>query len=534
MFEPEGFRSPMAAVNAATIAVADAALLFLALPPEASLQQLRFQLARRLQQQATLEWVGAADPHDTLLAAIALHKTPSGLSGARLARVIKRMLQLEVRAGGPYTATSQPTFCLNILAAVFARVVAQPLPATEAFLTEKLHVQATPAAPLTAAQIAFLLHYSGGKTLFNQYMAVCQKEKLLPVKTFQRAWGELSPCESACRAYLSARLEPHQTHRPRLAPSLSDRHHKQVVRTAKKLFSQQAEPVRSQAHAIINALSETSYHTEITLLPYFFAEASPHKMVSANQCQLLGAANLCGWVAYTLYDNLLDGDAAAHCLPVANMAMRRAVACFGRAVPDPLFQNYAGQAFDAMDQANAWELANCRFAVRGKIITISRLPRFGKAGVLANRAFAHALAPLAIIWQRTSNAKVRQQAERAFRHYLIARQLADDLRDWQKDFSAGHASFVVTAVLRALRTKPATYALPDLQKAMRTTFKTRTLPYVCQQILRHVGQSKRDFAALPVAAPKEMYAILDNLSKVATQSVSAQAHNAAFANEFRR
>jgi hypothetical protein len=105
-----------------------------------------------------------------------------------------------------------------------------------------------------------------------------------------------------------------------------------------------------------------------------------------------------------------------------------------------------------------------------------------------------------------------QHIETAFRHYLIARQLNDDMHDWAKDMQAGQASYVVTAILRSMRVDRGTYDLDELLPAMQKHFRYTAMLKICQQIQYHIDQSRHYFVQSQLLQPvSELHLLLDNL-----------------------
>ena len=188
---------------------------------------------------------------------------------------------------------------------------------------------------------------------------------------------------------------------------------------------------------------------EITLLPRLFAQnlTSPPKL-STQLHQHLGLANLYGWMAYTVYDDFLDNEGDPQLLPAANVSLRYSLAHFRQALPGhAAFQRIVNQTFDVIDGANAWEVAHCRCSVDATSVTFATLPQYGQAERLAQRSIGHVLAPLGVL--AAAGIPVDGPAAKAltntFNHYLIARQLNDDLHDWEQDLQHGLVPYFARA-----------------------------------------------------------------------------------------
>ena len=484
----------------ARLSVFDCALMLACLPTTPQLTKLREQLFARLHTVATPTWLRTGEPHTVFLALYALHTyRPASVQGERLAVAIQRLVSTEVSVGGPYSFTGdQPTIGANAVVAAFARRVAEPLPNVEAFLqTARL------TDPFfTPAGVAYMLACAGVTRLHapQQPAAFLIKRPLPAIVATAVALWRMAPGVAATQTNTS-QLQQH------------------ILHQTADLFTTYNKPLQTAVRTLLHRIQKADTTHEISLLPYFFAQALggdyPPERIN-NLC----VANVCGWMAYTIYDNLLDGEGNATQLPLANIAMRESVACFRKALPQHV-EPIIAQAFTTMDQANAWELAHCRFAVNGGHITIHDLPKYHQRQMLAARSFAHVLAPLALLIQAKASATA--QATAALRHYLIARQLNDDLHDWQKDLRAGRASYVVTALLRAIKVRHGTHKFSVVLPALQEQFYTTTMAHICRQAISHIQRARQLLAQHYRLPPNNhVYDTFEYIQNAAEQSLALQ------------
>jgi hypothetical protein len=273
------------------------------------------------------------------------------------------------------------------------------------------------------------------------------------------------------------------------------RHH-QVLAAASEQLQSLSPQLRVRTERLVTRMSEDGNLDEIVQLPALFADSLLHRPADVTEELLieLGVANLFGWTAYTIFDDFLDDEGQPARLPVATVSLRQSLRAFQRALPaNKAFQQFVIDTFDTIDAANTWEVEQCRATVRKNKITITRLPHYSNRLCLADRSMGHLLTPLGVAAAAghppASVAAVRLR--RSLRHYLAARQLHDDAHDWQADIEAGHLSYAVTAILRALRIKPGTYDLTVLMPRIRRTFWRRTLPMLCNHITAHLQQARQ-------------------------------------------
>jgi len=268
----------------------------------------------------------------------------------------------------------------------------------------------------------------------------------------------------------------------------------------RRRFAELGGELKDGAELILSRLlKQDAADRQIILLPYSFAAAcGAEATLGEDFLARLGAANLYGWIAYTIYDNIADEQRDVQLLPVANVCLRQVIELYVALVPG--FGGIFGGIMDRMELANVWEL---RYARTGNI---NQPPDYGDYGALAGKSLGHILGPLAIVYRLGFDEASPQikATEKMFYHYLIARQLNDDAHDWQDDLRAGHTNSVAALVLRRwLKAQPAELTavpadlesiLPELQKL----FWQETIREVCFLIRSHAGQARRHANGLEI------------------------------------
>ena len=537
----------------------DCAFALDVLSTDDSLTKTSTQLAERLSKQLTATWINEGDLFEVFLVLETLWKyDQSRISGEHLAYAIQRLIQSETQIGGPYGCNDVIDFAANLQIASFVQLVAKPLPGLNAFfnqiitsgqfgniISSKPHSLYLLTKLYKHPEVARFVADCHVKT--PAYRAIALTTMKYPPSHFRQELREIcgyrqpdgfwpaeilpsgsSESKITTTALIIKALTVHQSNTKLLEIS-SDlkQRHQLVTKTAKQLFSTQAEPLRQSTLAAVDKICSVERTFEITLLSYFFAQALKHPAsLSDQQFVMLGVANVCGWVAYTIYDDFLDDEGTPSQLPVANVTMRTSLDCFQAAFPRQYaFERYTANIFTEMDEANAWEVKNCRFIVQNNIITIDHFPKYGRQSVLAARSFVHALGPMTILIKHTkSTLQQTHYIESAFRHYLIARQLSDDLHDWIDDIEAGQASYVVIAILRDMHLQGNTYNLSDLLLSMQKQFRRTTMPHVCLLALRHISKAKQNFTKSELLTPtNRIYILLDELEVSLRRSLDQHA-----------
>lgn len=406
------------------------------------------------------EWIETAPLVEVFLALNVLHeRRPQVVTGVMLGGAVRRLIGCETKPGGPYASeTGVVDPVANACIAVFVQWAGKPLPELSAFLDGHYDT-----AALTTADAPF----RGKKAALSPLAA-----ELLAL----HAAGHASE-----RSGVTA--QKHAAGR--------------VLAEAERVIAHVPTEVRRYSLDLLHTFDRGDDNCEIRLLSAFFAKAliDAPKEADSSFCRLLGAANVHTWLAYTIYDDFYDDEAQPHLLPSANVSMRLAQRIYLEAMVRPEHRQFVGEVFDRVDAANAWEVTNCRFVIDGERIVIKDLPDLGNWGYIADRAYFHALGPMAVVarcgilpgdsrWQAIWS---------GFGHFLVARQCNDDLLDWRADLQAGHATPVVLSLLRHLGAGKGAHTFASLMPQAQYVFLRDVVPEICEQALERMAQTRQDF-----------------------------------------
>lgn len=273
-----------------------------------------------------------------------------------------------------------------------------------------------------------------------------------------------------------------------------------------------SHPLHTYLMDYVENFITNTHSPEIIGLAYLFSQTLKQPLADTDEllCQL-GALNVYSWAAYTIYDDFIDEEGEPLQLSIANVVMRMAYSQYLiLTASNPELENIVSQTFNTIDTANAWEVANCRFEVYGNTITLQRLPDYGDLGQLANRSLAHALGPLVVLVKNgyATTSKDFQVIFTALKHYIIAKQLNDDMHDWQEDFQRGHITYVVRTILSELHFQNGAYTFADLQPVMQKHFWYHTLNTICDEMQHQLELSRN---ALAETTSLESDTVIDKL-----------------------
>jgi hypothetical protein len=155
--------------------------------------------------------------------------------------------------------------------------------------------------------------------------------------------------------------------------------------------------------------------------------------------------------------------------------------------------------------------------------------------VLADRAFGHTIGPMLLVRQLPGvHPRQVRLVQSALQHYLIARQLNDDIHDWRKDLRAGQLSVVVTDMLHAIRVRPGRYDVERLVARLERRFLRQGLDRQCIRLIEHSRACRRALAASGLTKPEGGFMrLVDDLEASALAAQRIRANEQAFLQAYR-
>lgn len=490
------------------------------------------------------EWPKQADLNELCIQFAALQTyNKKLLDGKYFATLAVQLVNAEAATGGPYynnADSSRPDLETNLMIAYLFHLFEKPLPHVDTFIKSNLatvpalsplarfaaRVMKIPVAPSNSLIDRILQGYSPTTASTQDFLTT-----LLQAQRPNGSWndesGTLSPWSLTILAL--PLLQPTPTQEP-----VADQRH--MARLAEVEAELQHAPVELHplALAILKDIKRLDTTKEIVLIPYFFADHFPQ--LNSSLVSLASRANIYCWMAYILYDRLLDGDETPpESLPLMAFAMRRSQALYSQIAPSARALRLAHDTFDTMDSTNAWEVRHTRFTRQGSAIKITALPRYGLRHYLADRSLGHILGPQLLALHLAASPAQHRALQQGLQHFLIARQLHDDIHDWSEDLHSGQASFVVTHLLRKIRVKPGVYQVEALAAKMRTEFWRHSLSDLTSLTIKHASLSKEALLKSGlVPNTSGLINLVGNLQQTAVHAGIEQERYRTFLHEFSR
>lgn len=561
------------------------ATVLMALDSVPGTAHVKAELAKELRQTATKRWLKDRDLLSVFQVLTALHMyNATAVSGAAMAQALKRLVGCEVEPGGPYASAPgviEPA--ANAAIAQFLRCQEVVLPQLEQYLgaliedanfstqtmqdeylqyllvgvtsidsqrhLEKTVMAATPLLVKNGSLQELALQLIAIERLDIRSHRVELTTALLD-RLRQAGWAaellysdilQLQPDDLLTTALVLRAL--HVNHAPtkqRRPPSQEQRIHEEIQKALQTMLRELPEPLRAGSLEMVERIESIDHDREISLLPLLFADqlriATPDRQVLI----WLGAANVLNWAATIIYDDFIDEEGVPALLPIANTMHRLSLQAYAKAVEDePELRQYVAGLCEIVDRANAWEVHHARATVAAGSIKLPALPEYGDRQVLAERALGHITGTLLLLRALPDVDKASfDHMEQALRHFLIARQLNDDLHDWRKDLEVGQLSMVVTNLLSEMQMKPGFYTLDVLVSKLEHCFRQTGLQTVCQQIKEHTTQCRSLLAESRLTKPDYMEGsfmrLVNNLEASADDALTIQRQQEEFLKAFNR
>lgn len=180
----------------------------------------------------------------------------------------------------------------------------------------------------------------------------------------------------------------------------------------------------------------------------FYDSLIQKSSLSQNTLISLGEAHFLVWMAYSLYDQILDEGGSAQLLPVANILHRLSLQSFLSVGSHKKVLSF----YDAVDLGNADEMYFTRTAISNGILQIQQLP--AQSVILQQlqmKCSGHFINIAILLDLIDCTDEQRSAMTSALQEYSVARQLSDDLLDWEDDLRSGKITYVTRRLIKKLQ-----------------------------------------------------------------------------------
>ncbi len=229
----------------------------------------------------------------------------------------------------------------------------------------------------------------------------------------------------------------------------------------------------------LNKITQTKLEKLTTLTPYHFQKMLG-KTLSHKFIVNISVAHLYGWIAYTIYDDFLDNEGKPEMLSIANICHRIFFQIFS-SVDDKNFQELFLKILNKADVINFEEVTSRN---KKAIIEVENC---------AFKSMGHAIAPLAILFESQAATKKNvQHTLNYFQNYLAARQLCDDMHDWEEDLLKNERNFVTNSFLSIYKGK----ITKEMTLEARKIYWVELMPTLINQGKKMLFEAKKNIYQL--------------------------------------
>jgi len=300
--------------------------------------------------------------------------------------------------------------------------------------------------------------------------------------------------------------------------------------------------LRSTARSAIDKTISGNRDKQMSLMSFYAKQALGRKggQISDEVVAEMGLANIFFWTAFIIYDDFWDEDEAAQSrlLPIANIFARHYINYFTTLLSkDSGFSIFFEQLMDNLDAANFWETQTCRTKIEGSAFHIPKtLPNYEDYENKFRPASGHILgsvAMLMLLGYKIDSPEVKNFID-YFRHYLIAMQINDDAHDWEEDMRRGHISTVVDLLLLDFGRKEGIIDLEKDLPELKKVFWFKTIKKAAETAISHTEKSRQALNNVGVFEDiKPLERIIDTSENIAKKALKEQMESVNFLETYK-
>jgi len=254
----------------------------------------------------------------------------------------------------------------------------------------------------------------------------------------------------------------------------------------------------------------------ITAIPYItYKSIKTNKVIDERILEKLSTATLYGWLAYDIYDDFFDNQGKPAELSVANFSLRKLTEIFTSTFLPQKFHDFFHKIMNDVDNANAEECKGPQVNITNNMLSINAalVKKAKDLKSIYEKSIGHVLAVVAVysLVDKLPNHKNTKKIINFFKHYLTARQIIDDMHDWEEDLRMGKLNSCTSRmIIHAFDNKQLELSVEEL----RLLFWEVTVAEMCEKVNNHIDLAHK------YAGPFSK--ILDPLKQVITTTLREQ------------
>ena len=305
----------------------------------------------------------------------------------------------------------------------------------------------------------------------------------------------------------------------------------EMARLFQQRISKFSPETKKKILFLMDDMLSSDKNGSISLLSYHFKKSlgkNGEKIPDSLICKL-GLANLYGWIAYTIYDDFLDNEVLENNLPLANFFLRELSSMFFQIqTKNNTFFKIFQRMMDDLEEANFQETRSQRLKIKNSQIQIPQNDfRYRKKFSLATRSMGHAFGPIAILCFLGYGEKSKEieKLTSFFENYICAKQLNDDIHDWEKDLAKGILNQVTSLVMKKFKEKYKMDHL-DLKRdkiRIQELFWHEIIPIFCKEIIKKTNRAEELLKQIGIIKNIQIFQnLISKCRKIALDTMNEQ------------
>ena len=252
----------------------------------------------------------------------------------------------------------------------------------------------------------------------------------------------LAVCGEAIAMYRKARQKAADMRKQDTIRAREEKILRAIQSLAEKRCLMMLRPLSNESIRMLRETIKKDCSGTITLLPHRIAFSLGFESITKKTSVVCGLLSLYGWIAYSIYDQIIDGEECLQVLPIANVFHGEMTALLSR-ITRNVQASLCRKMIDSLNCAQLCEVKN-RINLKNK----TRRPDMPSEKQTIDKSIGFALPSilaLSLSGLSATGTDMRKFIS-LFRHFIFIKQMSDDIRDWREDIKNQIAT-IVTARL---------------------------------------------------------------------------------------
>lgn len=227
-----------------------------------------------------------------------------------------------------------------------------------------------------------------------------------------------------------------------------NKRHERIIGKIKNRFASLSPELQKKTNELITKIDAQDPRHEITLSAYFTNEYTDRPL-SNQDIEKIDYLNTLNWLTCQIHNNLFDETKHEYLLAIAQLVWREignelATLCYGKNTT----RQQIVAVIDEVDSANALEFAGRLKHQDGSINLARTWPNIAQNAESSKSIGLSIGVSLVFALGGNVDVTVINKVTTYYRHYLTAKQICDDIHDWENDLTNLQINPTIIALLK--------------------------------------------------------------------------------------